>query len=354
MTFIPGGTLRELIKRQSALPEPWVRFYSSELVLAISHLHSHHVLYRDIKPHNVMLDAKGHIQIIDFGLSKQEIDHPRGAMSLVGTPDYSAPEVLKTGVHQLEASKRARDGRVGRGTGGGEVDTAAQGEDGYQHKAKIATAKSAAQGSKSHPVIGYGRAADWWSLGVMIYEMLSGTPAFRGADLRQTYQRVLFADLEFRPEEAFSPAARSLLMGLLQRDPFLRLGSTSNPPKDIMNHNFFAGVDWEAVYAKSIKPPVLPTPSFKRKTAKAEVCVAGPEHNEPSPALEVTESASQRSQQHIKSNKPSSSAVSTHSENEELLHVRDSIFTTGPAGHRLEDWSFVDENVLAAAAVSTK
>ena len=66
-------------------------------MLAISHLHSLQVLYRDIKPHNVMLDSKGHVILIDFGLSKQDISHPRGAMSLVGTPDYSAPEVLKTG-----------------------------------------------------------------------------------------------------------------------------------------------------------------------------------------------------------------------------------------------------------------
>ena len=77
MNFIAGGSLRELIKKHTYLPEAWVRFYSCELVLAISHLHSMHVLYRDIKPHNVMVDAQGHIQIIDFGLSKQEIDHPR-------------------------------------------------------------------------------------------------------------------------------------------------------------------------------------------------------------------------------------------------------------------------------------
>ncbi len=74
--------------------------------MAISHLHSLDVIYRDIKPHNVMLDGRGHVVLIDFGLSKQSISHPRGALSLVGTPDYSAPEVLKTGVHQLERSSR--------------------------------------------------------------------------------------------------------------------------------------------------------------------------------------------------------------------------------------------------------
>ena len=142
-------------------------------MLAISHLHSLNVLYRDIKPHNVMIDARGHLVLIDFGLSKQEIIHPRGALSLVGTPDYSAPEVLKTGVQQIEAHNRDRaaagkkGGKKGGGGGGG------------------------AMASSSHrlPKIGYGKAADWWSLGIMVYEMLSGTPTFRGADLRQTYQR---------------------------------------------------------------------------------------------------------------------------------------------------------------------
>lgn len=136
-------------------------------MLAISHLHSLNVLYRDIKPHNVMIDARGHLVLIDFGLSKQEISHPRGALSLVGTPDYSAPEVLKTGVQQIEANNREKASANGG------------------RKKKI---PKSSQQSKL-PMIGYGKAADWWSLGIMTYEMLSGTPTFRGADLRQTYQK---------------------------------------------------------------------------------------------------------------------------------------------------------------------
>lgn len=145
-------------------------------MLAISHLHSLNVLYRDIKPHNVMIDGRGHLILIDFGLSKQEIIHPRGALSLVGTPDYSAPEVLKTGVQQIEAHNRERNHANNGGAGGKRSPNKGGGG-------------NSSSSSRMPPKMGYGKAADWWSLGIMIYEMLSGTPTFRGADLRQTYQK---------------------------------------------------------------------------------------------------------------------------------------------------------------------
>ena len=125
-----------------------------------------------------MIDARGHLILIDFGLSKQEITHPRGALSLVGTPDYSAPEVLRTGVQQIEAHNREKALRAKHGKkykGGNNANTAANNkkeEDGF-----------------AVSNIGYGKAADWWSLGIMIYEMLAGKPTFRGQDLRETYQK---------------------------------------------------------------------------------------------------------------------------------------------------------------------
>lgn len=184
MDFLPGGNLRELIRKHGCLPEDWVQMYSAELILAISHLHSLNVLYRDIKPHNVMIDGRGHVTLIDFGLSKQECNK---AMSLVGTPDYSAPEVLKTGVHQIEKYNRqkqeANNNKMGRMSST------------KNKKEANAAATAADNDDENNPNIGYGKAADWWSLGIMIYEMLGGMPTFRGSDLRQTYQRYLFSHL---------------------------------------------------------------------------------------------------------------------------------------------------------------
>jgi len=259
MPFIPGGTLRELIKRYGCLPEEWARVYSAELVLAISHMHSLKMLYRDIKPHNVMIDGRGHITIIDFGLSKQDISTAKGAMSLVGTPDYSAPEVLKTGVHQIEANKaKAREEKDSRRPGRKHKD-----DQKHQDAEKKREAEAAS--------VGYGKAADWWSLGVMVYEMLSGTPAFRGTDLRHTYQRVLFSELIFTPEEKFSVEAKTLLNGLLCRDPAQRLGAEENPPRDIMNAAFFAPISWEKVYARTGKGPWVPeVPRSERRRIERE------------------------------------------------------------------------------------
>ena len=98
----------------------------------------------------------------------------------------------------------------------------------------------------------------------MIYEMLSGKPTFRGVDLRQTYQNVLFADVMFVPSEVFSPEAKSLISGLLQRNPLSRLGALTNPPSDLMWSEFFKGVDWKAVYERSMDGPWIPEPERMR------------------------------------------------------------------------------------------
>jgi serine/threonine protein kinase len=122
--------------------------------------------------------------------------------------------------------------------------------------------------SKEKGEYGYGMAADWWSVGVMIYEMLSGLPTFRGADLRQTYQKVLYAEVLFKPEEKFSPPARELILGLLHRDPAKRLGAGPNSPKDIMEISFFNGVNWQDIYNRVQDGPWVPPPDDFRRRQK--------------------------------------------------------------------------------------
>lgn len=306
MDYFPGGNMKELIKSKGRLPEDWARLYAAELILALSHLHFLNVLYRDIKPHNIMLDGRGHIVLIDFGLSKQDVYCPQEATSLVGTPDYSAPEVLKTGVYRIEASDKKRaPSRAG-------------------HR------KSSLDISPDE--IGYGKSADWWSLGVMLYEMLAGCPPFRGSNLRDTYKNVLFAEIVFTPVELFSPAAQTLIAGLLNRDPAQRLGATMNPPSDIMWSEFFSGIDWQAIYGK-----VCPGPAYM--------------HN----VLTNNYGSSSRIRSISGSGAADLSGKSSMNERPTLgnaadMNMRESIITSSQQmknkSNCIEDWSFLDDSIL--------
>jgi serine/threonine protein kinase len=357
MDYIPGGNLRELIKKFKYLPEDWVRFYAAELILAISHLHSLNVLYRDIKPHNVMIDSRGHLILIDFGLSKQEISHPRGALSLVGTPDYSAPEVLQTGVQQIEAHNRAK----------------AQGK-----KKKHSKPKPIEDPAMSSTHFGYGKAADWWSLGIMIYEMLAGKPTFRGVDLRETYQRILYAKLEFSPEDRFSNSAKDLLNGLINRDPTQRLGAWDNPPRDIMDSPFFDGIEWDGIYERRQDGPLVPElPVFlqSRKSSVTKLSsaasplkeVATDAHTDleskphenllvftPPPYHRVNDESKEPAitpATYINEGKEGQEEGDSSEEDSDeeavIPGLRDSVFITSQGQNRLPDWSYIDEAVLA-------
>jgi serine/threonine protein kinase len=107
-------------------------------------------------------------------------------------------------------------------------------------------------------------AADWWSVGVMIYEMLRGVPCFHGDDLKQTYQRVLYGEVKFLPENKFSSAAMELISGLLHRDPRQRLGSSPTSPHDIQACAFFRSVNWDELYRRSGPGPWVPPPEKKK------------------------------------------------------------------------------------------
>jgi serine/threonine protein kinase len=199
LDYVNGGELFFHLKKEGRFPEQRVRFYAAEIVCAIAHLHSLGIVYRDLKPENILLDSDGHICITDFGLSKQ-ITPEEGTHTFCGTPEYLAPEVLK-----------------GQG---------------------------------------HGHAVDWWSLGTLIYEMLTGLPPFYSQNINIMYQKILNGELRF--PSYVSADAQSLLEGLLTREPEKRLGSGVDGTSNIKSHSFFGGIDWERLLKREIEPPFKP------------------------------------------------------------------------------------------------
>eukprot|EP01116_Phalansterium_solitarium_P006319 TRINITY_DN18623_c0_g1_i1.p1 TRINITY_DN18623_c0_g1~~TRINITY_DN18623_c0_g1_i1.p1 ORF type:complete len:417 (-),score=86.55 TRINITY_DN18623_c0_g1_i1:265-1515(-) len=198
MDYVNGGELFFHLKRAGRFSEERVRFYTAEISSAIAHLHSLGIVYRDLKPENILLNMAGHIQITDFGLSKEI--NAEGTTTFCGTPEYLAPEVLK----------------------------------GQNH----------------------GQAVDWWSLGTLVYEMLTGLPPFYSQNINAMYQKILSFDLKF--PAYMSPDAQSLLSGLLQRDPDSRLGSGANGFANIKQHPWFSVYDWAKLDRLEYEPPFKP------------------------------------------------------------------------------------------------
>jgi len=199
LDFINGGELFFHLKKEGRFPEARVKFYAAEIVCALAHLHSLGIVYRDLKPENILLNSEGHITITDFGLSK-EITPTEGTHTFCGTPEYLAPEVLK-----------------GQG---------------------------------------HGIAVDWWSLGTLIYEMLTGLPPFYSQNINIMYQKILNGELRF--PSYVSSEAQSLLEGLLTREVDKRLGSAPDGSEDIKKHPFFSGLDWEKLERMEIDAPFKP------------------------------------------------------------------------------------------------
>ncbi|WFD18393.1 non-specific serine/threonine protein kinase [Malassezia caprae] len=201
LAFVNGGELFHHLQREGRFSEERSRFYAAELFCALEHLHSFHVIYRDLKPENILLDFTGHIALCDFGLCKLNMGDKETTHTFCGTPEYLAPELL-----------------LGRG---------------------------------------YTKAVDWWTLGVLLYEMLTGLPPFFSEDVNEMYRKILHEPLTFPAD--VRPDARNLLVRLLQRDPAQRLGSPPGGAADIKTHPFFTKyIDWNLLLAKKVQPPYKP------------------------------------------------------------------------------------------------
>ncbi|XP_035398003.1 ribosomal protein S6 kinase alpha-3 isoform X3 [Cygnus atratus] len=221
LDFLRGGDLFTRLSKEVMFTEDDVKFYLAELALALDHLHSLGIIYRDLKPENILLDEEGHIKLTDFGLSKESIDHEKKAYSFCGTVEYMAPEVV---------NRR-----------------------------------------------GHTQSADWWSFGVLMFEMLTGTLPFQGKDRKETMTMILKAKLGM--PQFLSPEAQSLLRMLFKRNPANRLGAGPDGVEEIKRHPFFSKIDWNKLYRREIHPPFKPAtgrpedtfyfdPEFTAKTPK--------------------------------------------------------------------------------------
>ncbi|KAG6930384.1 ribosomal protein S6 kinase A3, partial [Chelydra serpentina] len=221
LDFLRGGDLFTRLSKEVMFTEEDVKFYLAELALALDHLHSLGIIYRDLKPENILLDEEGHIKLTDFGLSKESIDHEKKAYSFCGTVEYMAPEVV---------NRR-----------------------------------------------GHTQSADWWSFGVLMFEMLTGTLPFQGKDRKETMTMILKAKLGM--PQFLSPEAQSLLRMLFKRNPANRLGAGADGVEEIKRHLFFSTIDWNKLYRREIHPPFKPAtgrpedtfyfdPEFTAKTPK--------------------------------------------------------------------------------------
>nr|CAH8842034.1 unnamed protein product [Trichobilharzia regenti] len=212
LEYCHGGELFNYLEREGALLENAACFYASEIVLAIGHLHSLGIIYRDLKSENVLLDRQGHVKLTDFGLSKEGVCTTN---TFCGTIEYMAPEIIRCE--------------------------------------------------------GHGKAVDWWSLGTLIFDMLSGAPPFSQEESREaTTHKILTAPLRFPP--SFSSEVISLIRGLLRRDPNERLGSKEDVD-EIKRHKFFKRheINWSDVYHRRLKPPFRP-----KLTAENDVSMFDP------------------------------------------------------------------------------
>ncbi|KAJ4415168.1 cAMP-dependent protein kinase catalytic subunit [Neurospora sp. IMI 360204] len=198
MDFVEGGELFSLLRKSGRFPNPVAKFYAAEVTLALEYLHSRDIIYRDLKPENLLLDRHGHLKITDFGFAKRV---PDKTWTLCGTPDYLAPEVVSNK--------------------------------------------------------GYNKSVDWWSLGILIYEMLCGyTPFWDGSSPMKIYENILKGKVRY--PQWVNPDAQDLLERLITADLTKRLGNLYGGPQDVKRHPWFAEVTWDRLARKDIDAPYTP------------------------------------------------------------------------------------------------
>jgi len=198
MDFINGGELFFHLSIEKKFSEDRAKFYAAEIISGISYLHQHGIIYRDLKPENILLDRAGHVIMTDFGLSKEGLIGPNDRTgTFCGTPEYLAPEVISGD--------------------------------------------------------SYTKSIDWWSVGTLIFEMLTGLPPFYDQNEEAMYEKIMKSDIKF--PIFVSNEAADLIQKFLTRDQVSRLQDY----EVIKKHPWFRSLNWEKLLKREITPPFIPS-----------------------------------------------------------------------------------------------
>jgi len=197
LEYVPGGELFTYLRSVGRLETPHAVFYGAQITVMFEHLHGKNIVYRDLKPENLLITADGYLKLTDFGFAK--VVEGR-TYTLCGTPEYLAPEILLNK--------------------------------------------------------GHGKPVDWWTLGIIIYEMIAGIDPFTDEDPMAIYQKILKGKVKF--PKNFDKDAKSIVKHLLVADLSKRYGNLKNGVDDIKNHRWFKEINFDSLIHKTIPAPYKP------------------------------------------------------------------------------------------------
>jgi cGMP-dependent protein kinase len=197
-----GGELWTLLRDRGSFDDATTRFYAASVVEALTYLHSRGIVYRDLKPENLILDAVGYPKLVDFGFAKQ-IGQGRKTWTFCGTPEYVAPEIILNKGHDFSV--------------------------------------------------------DLWSLGILMFELLTGSPPFSGTDPMHTYTLIVRGiDAVDFPLRKITRNAQNMIKKLCRESPSERLGYGMDGFKDVQKHKWFDGFNWDGLRKRTLKTPIIP------------------------------------------------------------------------------------------------
>ena len=223
LEYIQGGELFSLLRNKVTFPLSQTKFYIAHIITIFEYLHSKNIVYRDLKPENILINKNGYLKLTDFGFAKQ-LENEK-TYTLCGTPEYLAPEIILNK--------------------------------------------------------GHGKAVDWWTLGILLYEMLVGIDPFSDDDPMKTYQKILKGKINF--PKTINKDAKSLIKHLLTQDTSKRFGCLKNGVKDILNHRLFEGFDWKNFVYLTMPAPYIPDIKSEDDTSNFEKY---PESDSESPSVD--------------------------------------------------------------------